>query len=335
MAVKYQDYYKTLGVSRDASQEEIQRAYRKLARAYHPDLNKGPDAERKFKEINEAHEVLKDPEKRKRYDTLGSNWQSGDDFRPPPGWEEFSSAGGFGFRGGGQRSARSGGFGRIFEGGEETFFGGFSDFFRTLFGGGDDEQSVGARGWTQPGEDHEADVTIPLEDAYAGGKKTLTLTQNVTDANGRISTTKRSYEVQIPPGVQDGKRLRLPGQGGERSGKRGDLYLKMRIAPHPQFRIDGADLETDLPITPWEAALGGKVGVPLVRGAAEITIPAGTQSGKRFRLRGKGLARTGNERGDLYAVARIVVPERLSEKERSLLEQLRDASSFEPRGGGR
>ncbi len=337
MAVKYQDYYKTLGVDRSASQDEIHSAYRKLARTYHPDLNKSADAENRFKEVNEAYEVLKDPEKRQRYDTLGSDWQSGDDFSPPPGWEQFSSGGGWGFRSTSRPEGRTGrgtGFGGVFSGEEEgEFFGGFSDFFRTMFGGfgRDTEEPAGARGWARAGEDHEADVTIPLEEAYQGGKKTVTLTQQVTDAQGRIATTKRSFDVNVPAGITDGTRLRLEGQGGDGAGKRGDLYLRMRIAPHPVFRVDGPDLEADVLVAPWEAALGGRIDVPLVGGTAEITISAGTQSGKRFRLRGKGLRKRGKERGDLYAVVKIVVPERLTDAERRLFESLQDASSFAPR----
>lgn len=341
MAVKYQDYYQTLGVSRDASQDEIHQAYRKLARKYHPDVNKSEDAEQKFKEISEAYEVLKDPEKRKKYDALGQNWNTGDDFTPPPGWEEFvgggaGRSGGFGF---GQGGFGNFGFDIFGDRGTSGSGGGFSDFFESLFGGfggfggGGAESDFGTRGWSQKGQDHEADVTITLEDAYFGGKKTVTLQQQETDAQGQIHSRKRNFEVNIPAGTTDGKRLRLSGQGGEspRGGRKGDLYLRLHIAPHPQFRVNGADLETDVRITPWEAALGTKVDVPIVSGKAAISIPAGTQSGKKLRLRGKGLKNRDGSSGDLYAVIQIAVPSKLSDKERELFQELAKQSSFNPR----
>jgi curved DNA-binding protein len=339
MAVKYQDYYQTLGVSRDASQDEIHQAYRKLARKYHPDVNKSEDAEQKFKEISEAYEVLKDPEKRKKYDSLGQNWNSGDDFTPPPGWEEFVGGGGrsgFGF-------GQGGGFGNfdfdIFGDRGSGGGGGFSDFFESLFGGlggfggGATEEDFGARGWAQKGQDHEADVTISLEDAYFGGKKTVTLQQQETDARGQIHSRTRNYEVNIPSGTTDGKRLRLSGQGGHGPGvgQKGDLYLRLHIARHPQFRVNGPHLETDVRITPWEAALGTKVDVPIVGGKAAINIPAGTQSGKKLRLKGKGLKKRDGGSGDLFAVVQIAVPQKLSDKERELFEELARTSNFNPR----
>ena len=345
MAVKFKDYYETLGVDRSASQDAIHDAYRKLARRYHPDVNKSEEAETKFKEVNEAYEVLKDPEKRRKYDQLGPNYHEGDDFRPPPGWEAFRDAGGRGGTGGGFRQTF--GFGDL--GGEGFDFfgggggsrsgGGFSDFFESLFGNafggfGRESQgrSSGAGTWGAKGEDHEAEVSIPLEDAYHGGKKTVTLEQREADASGRVHSRTRNYEVKIPPGINDGERLRLSGQGGAAAGggRKGDLYLRMRIEPHPTFRVKGADLETDVPVTPAEAVLGAKITVPIVGGTASITIPPGTQSGKRFRLKGKGL-RKQSGRGDLYAVMKIVVPEKPSDTEKELYEQLRAESQFEPR----
>ncbi|MFP4204955.1 MAG: DnaJ C-terminal domain-containing protein [Spirochaetaceae bacterium] len=346
MAVKYKDYYETLGVDRSASQEQIQEAYRKLARKYHPDVNKSADAEQKFKEINEAYEVLKDPEKRKKYDALGSNYSEGDEFRPPPGWEAFRDAGG----GGGYRRTFNfgdlgGGFGDFFGRGGGSGAGGFSDFFESLFGsafgfGGGPETGTaerqtgtwGAGAWGAKGEDHEAEVTISLEDAYHGGKKTITLEQQEADASGRVHRRTRNFEVRIPPGINDGERLRLSGQGGGApgGGRKGDLYLRMRIQPHPTFRVNGPDLETDVPIAPWEAVLGAKVNVPIVGGTASVGVPPGTQSGKRFRLKGKGL-RKQHGRGDLYAVMKIVVPTNPSQREKELYERLRDGSSFSPR----
>jgi curved DNA-binding protein len=339
MAVKYKDYYETLGVDRSASQDDIHNAYRKLARTYHPDVNQSEEAEQKFKEISEAYEVLKDPEKRRKYDTLGANYQEGDEFRPPPGWEAFRDAG---RGGGGYRQTFSfgdlGGEGFDFFGGGSRG-GGFSDFFESLFGsafggfGGEPGGATAGPGtWGAKGEDHEAEVSISLEDAYHGGKKTLALEKQETDGAGRVHSRTRNYEVKIPPGINDGERLRLSGQGGSgpAGGKKGDLYLRIRIQPHSTFRVHGPDLETDVPITPSEAVLGAKVSVPIVGGTASITIPPGTQSGKRFRLKGKGL-RKQHGRGDLYAVMKIVVPTRPTDDERELYEKLQKRSAFKPR----
>ncbi|TVQ38626.1 MAG: J domain-containing protein [Spirochaetaceae bacterium] len=353
MAVKYHDYYATLGVERSASQEQIQSAYRKLARRYHPDVNKKPEAEQKFKEVTEAYEVLKDPEKRRRYDALGSNWQAGEDFRPPPGWD------GFGAR---QTGTGAGGYEQTFrftgsDGGEpfDFFSGGFSDFFQSLFGGfgggsgggfggfggfGAEPDTAGARrgsGRAQSGsrprrDDHEAEITMPLEEAYRGGKRTVALTIDEAGPGGVVQRKQKSYEVTIPPGIQDGRRLRLGGQGGRSGGAQaGDLFLKIRIAPHPVFRINAADLEADLPVAPWEAALGARVEAPLVDGTATVTVPPGSQSGKKLRLKGKGLRREGSERGDLYLVLRIVTPEHLTSQERDLFLKLAEVSTFNPR----
>jgi curved DNA-binding protein len=340
MAVKFQDYYEILGLDRSASQEDIQSAYRKLARKYHPDINKTQEAEEKFKKIGEAYEVLKDPEKRKRYDQLGANWQQGDDFSPPPGWDW--AAGG---RGGGGGFSNFEGFNPFGGGG-----GGFSDFFESIFGdafggfgrtterGGSSGGFTGAEDIFGAGRraenlDQNAEVNITLEDAYFGGKKTLTLSESVPTNRGS-QTRQRNYEVTIPAGVQDGRRLRLAGQGmqSNTTGKRGDLYLTLHILPHRQFRVQGADLEVDLPISPWEAALGAKVDVPIVGGKASVTIPAGTQSGKKLRLRDKGLKAKGEGRGSLFAVIKVVVPERLSKRERELFEELSRESKFKPRG---
>ncbi len=324
MAVKYQDYYEILGVPRDAAQEQIQSAYRKLARKYHPDLNKEKGAEEKFKRVGEAYEVLSDPEKRKKYDQLGRHWQTGDDFSPPPGWE---SAG----------QPRRGGGGFRFEG----FGGGFSDFFESLFGGfgrnrSYEQEEFGspfAHLFEQKGLDHEAELTIPLEDAYRGARRSISLQTTVNNASGIPKTVNKTLEVTIPKGVIEGKQLRLSGQGGNgTSGKHGDLYLTIHIAPHPKFKVVGSDIEVDVPVTPWEAALGGEINVPLVDGSARVKIPAGISSGKKIRVKGKGLGGRTNEKGDLYAKVQIVVPDNLSPKERSLFEELASVSSFKPRG---
>jgi len=334
MAVKFQDYYEILGVPRTATQQEIHRAYRKLARQYHPDVNKRKGAEEKFKQIGEAYEVLRDPDKRKRYDTLGSNWRTGQDFTPPPGWENVH----FEFHPG---AGGAQGFDLRDFGGA----GGFSDFFKTLFGGGfggagfagfpgGGAGSPGGRGgdWDMGGQDVEADLTVSLEDAYHGAKKSLSFQASEPDAQGRIRQTTKHYEVRIPAGTTDGRRIRLAGQGGKGPGGAvGDLYLRIRIAPHPVFRVREHDLEADVPVTPWEAALGAKIEVPTPDGAVTMTLPAGTQSGQRMRLRDKGLPKRGGARGDLYAIVQVAVPKHLSEKERELFEELAKVSSFNPR----
>jgi curved DNA-binding protein len=325
MAVTFQDYYQTLGVNRAASQDEIRRAYRKLARKYHPDVNKAKDAEEKFKQVNEAYEVLKDPEKRKLYDQLGANWKAGQEFRPPPGWENVH----FEFRGS--------------PGAEEfDLGGGFSDFFEMLFGGRRSAMGGGGAGgraakatWSMAGQDHEAEITVRLEDSYYGATRTITLQGQEVDDQGRLRTTSRTYDVRIPAGVTDGSRIRLAGKGGPGigGGSPGDLFLKARIEPHPRFRVDGHDLQVEVPVTPWEAALGATVEVPVVEGTANLKIPPGIQSGQKLRLRGKGLPRRDDRRGDLFAMVKIVVPKTLTERERELFAEMAKVSGFNPRRG--
>jgi curved DNA-binding protein len=338
MAVKYQDYYETLGVPRDASQEQIHAAYRKLARKYHPDINKSSDAEDRFKHIGEAYEVLRDPEKRKRYDALGENWKAGQDFTPPPGWEFFD----FGTGSRSRSGARSGGDGygfRIFDGFGDSPFSGFSDFFETLFGGGMGGFGGGAaagrgrtRAQTLRGQDQEAEITIPLEEAYRGTKRSVTL-ESMDTGSGRPTGEAKTLEIKIPPGTTDGQRLRLRGQGGPGSGDGtpGDLYLRVRIAPHGVFRLNGSDLELDAPVAPWEAALGAHIEVPIIGGKASVKLQPGTQSGQRLRLRGKGFPKKSGGHGDLYVRIRIEVPKHLSARERQLFEELSKTSDFDPR----
>lgn len=326
MAVKFRDYYEILGVQRTASQEEIQRAYRKLARKYHPDVNKAANAEDKFKEINEAYEVLKDPEKRKKYDQLGPDWKTGQDFRPPPGWE--SQFGGFG-QGGGQ-----GGFQWSTGGGG----GGFSDFFETLFGGrGFRDTFRGGRqrepAWEQTGADQEAEIRISLEDAFEGATKSIALQSQTVTPGGQLSVQEKNYEVKIPKGILPGQKIRLSGQGGAGSGggARGNLYLKIDIEANPLFRLEGRDLYVDLHLSPWEAVLGCEVPIPTPAGSVNLKIPAGTQTGQKLRLRGRGMPNPRGTDGDLYAVVSIVVPRNPTEREKALFEELRRASGFDPR----
>ena len=317
MAVEYKDYYKILGVGKSASQEEISKAYKKLARKYHPDLNQGDKkAEDRFKEINEAHEVLKDPEKRKLYDQLGPNWQHGQNFKQPPGFENMH----FNFGGSGADFGGSG-FSDFFE----TLFGGRGGFGSSSFGGGSfGSSSFGGgnfNGFTQTprkGRDVEAKLGLTMEEAFHGGKKTLTL-------SGGPGAAPRSLEVNIPAGVKNGARIRLAGQGdpGQVGGQSGDMYLKVAIHPHSQFALDDTDVLYDLHIAPWDAALGSQATVPTLSGKVEIKIAPGTSSGKKLRLRGKGLG-SGKTKGDQLVRIVIDVHEPATPEIRDLWEQLRD-----------
>jgi curved DNA-binding protein len=319
MAVKFQDYYDTLGVGRNASEDDIKKAYRKLARKYHPDVNKDKEAEERFKQVNEAHEVLKDPEKRKLYDQLGPNWQAGQDFRPPPGWENVN------FEFGTEPGAEPFGFGS-----------GFSDFFEMLFGGR--RAAMGGAGgrqtsWVMSGQDHEAEISVSLEDAYHGATKTLTLQGHEVDTQGQVRPTVQNLQVRIPVGVTDGTRIRLTGKGGPGmgGGPAGDLYLKVHLEPHRRFRVDGHHLQLEVPVTPWEAALGATVEIQVMDGSVNLKIPPGTQSGQKLRLKGKGLPKKGNDRGDLFAAVKIVVPKSQTDREKKLFEELAKVSKFNPR----
>ncbi len=333
MAVKFRDYYEVLGVSRTATQEEIQRAYRKLARKYHPDVNKAADAEDKFKELNEAYEVLKDADKRSKYDQLGANWKDGQEFRPPPGWDFQYNYGGAGARpGAGQNDFNWGGVG------------GFSDFFEMLFGqqqaGGQRFRGAqpGPRGrqgpvWTQAGSDQEATIRINLEDAFHGATKSITLQTQTVTPQGQLSVQEKSYDVKIPAGILPGQKIRLSGQGGEGTGggPRGDLYLKVEIEPHPVYRLEGRDIYMDLPVAPWEAVLGAEVQLSTLSGPVTLKVPPGTQSGQKLRLRGRGMPSARGAAGNLYAVVSILVPKRPSEREKELFAELKAVSSFNPR----
>lgn len=329
MSVEYKDYYKLLGVERKASQEEISKAFKRLARKCHPDLNPGDEtAEARFKEANEAYEVLKDPEKRKLYDQLGPNWQHGQNFQPPPGFD------GFQFQGGGFDAS---GFSDFFEtifgahggGGFQGFGGGgagFQDFGGGFGGGG------GYRRAPRRGQDSELFLDLTLEEAYRGGAKSVTLAERVAGPDGRPTARTKSLEVNIPAGVKDGAKIRLAGQGspGSGGGPAGDLFLKVRLVPHPRYKVEGVNLVLDLPLAPWEAALGAKVRVPTLDGDVELNIPPGVSSGQKLRLGGKGLG-PASKRGDQLVRIMIRTPKAQTEQQKKLWRELAEGSDFSPR----
>jgi curved DNA-binding protein len=315
------DFYEVLGLSRDADQSEIQRAYRKLARALHPDVNKDPGAEEGFKELSEAYDVLSDPDQRKRYDAFGEDFRRvGADVDPDAFRRSRAYAGagaGGGRSGGWGGGGPSGGF-RYSSSGDDVDL---EDLLGGIFGG----RGRGRGGWGPvAGSDHEAEVEMTVEEAYSGAQRTLT----ISGPDG-----PRTIDVNIPAGVVDGQRIRLRGQGGQGSGggEAGDLYLIVRIAPHPHYRLEGRDLHLLLPLAPWEAALGSAVDISTPGGSATVTVPAGTSSHRRLRLKGRGLPNKRGEPGDLYAEAQIKVPTSPSVEERDLLEQLGKVSTFDPR----
>jgi DnaJ-class molecular chaperone len=334
MAVKFKDYYDVLGISKTATEDDIRKAYRTLARKYHPDVNPGDkSAEEKFKEINEAYEVLSDADKRKRYDELGPNWRAGSDFTPPPGWQNVNvNFSGFGDGPGTGRGSS-----------------GFSDFFESLFGG-----RRGARagpGFQMRGEDIDAEITLTLEEAHRGVMRRVSLQVNelCPDCRGTglkdgkscptcggsgVIRRERSFDVTIPAGARDSSVVRLAGQGtpGVNGAPSGDLFLHVRIERHRLFDIVGEDdVQVEVPVSPWEAALGAKVTVPTLDGNVEMTVPAGMQSGKRLRLRGQGLNKRNGGRGDEYVKLKIVIPPKLTAKEKQLFERLAAQSYFDPR----
>jgi DnaJ-class molecular chaperone len=310
MAVKFRDYYETLGVPRDAKEENIKTAYRKLARKYHPDLNpNNKQSEDKFKEIQEAYEVLGDPEKRSKYDQLGANWKSGSEFTPPPQWDGNFD---FGEMFGGGSSRRSGGFSP--QGG-----GSFSDFFETLFGGiPGGAAGRGPRPRSRPPEDAETELELPLLDMHRGITQKLTV---------NFAKSQKVLDVRIPPGARDNSRIRIAGGGPQG----GDLYVRLKQQPDPHFAAKGDDTESVVEITPWEAALGAAIEVPTLDGRAEIRVPPGVASGQRLRLRGQGLNIRGGGRGDQLVVLKIVLPKPMTAEEKRLFEELQRVSQFNPR----
>ncbi|HEX4644437.1 MAG TPA: DnaJ C-terminal domain-containing protein [Verrucomicrobiae bacterium] len=346
MAVQFKDYYEVLGVPRSANDADIKKAFRKLARQYHPDVAKTKKgAEEKFKEINEAYEVLSDPTKRKKYDELGPNWKQGAEFRPPPGWQHREGP----FTGG---RGRAEGF--DFEFGGTT---GFSDFFEQLFGsrarGG---SPFGRRGGftegdlAEKGRDVEGDIMVTLEEAVRGSVRSISLRRGVVCENcggtgeknrracpvcggsGEILRTE-THQVKIPPGVTEGQRLRVPGRGeaGTGGGQAGDLYLRVHLAKHPDFQVEEHNLIYEADLAPWEAVLGANITVPTLDGSVNIRIPPGTQNGQKLRVRGRGLPQRSGPAGDLIVVAQVEVPETVTEEERKLWTQLGSVSRFRPR----
>ncbi|HTF14648.1 MAG TPA: DnaJ C-terminal domain-containing protein [Burkholderiales bacterium] len=307
--MKYKDYYRVMGVERKASADEIKSAYRKLARKYHPDVSKEPGAEEKFKELGEAYETLKDPEKRAAYDQLGSH-SPGQEFRPPPGWEQQFGDGKFSFDDLDLGDLFSGMAGRMHRAGR---------------GGGKIRM---------PGQDYEVTAHITLEDAYRGTEVNLDLEVPEYDENGFPHRVRRAFKARIPKGATDGQRLRLPGKGGKglNGGRDGDLYLNIALHPHRLFRVSGHDLFLDLPLAPWEAVLGTNVLVPTLAGSVRLKVPPGTHAGRQLRLAGRGLPKPHGGEGDLYAIVQIVVPTVTSERERALFKEIAEASTFNPRG---
>ena len=310
--MKFQDYYQTLGVARDASADDIKRAYRKLARKYHPDLSKEPNAEARFKEIGEANEVLKDAEKRAAYDAVGQQASGGSgDFQPPPGWDAGFE---FGGRGDGGGDAQD-----------------HSDFFEALFGRA--ARGAGARraNMRMPGQDHHAKVLIDLEDAYRGAQRSVSLRMPALDADGHGVMQERTLAITVPKGLREGQHLRLAGQGGPGTGDApaGDLFLEIAFNPHRLYRVDGRDVLVDLPLAPWEAALGASVAAPTPDGEVELTIPPGSAAGRKLRLKGKGIP--GNPAGDLYVVLTIALPPAGTDAAKRAYETFKAATDFDPR----
>ncbi len=311
--MEYQDYYETLAVERDATQDEIKRAYRKLARKYHPDVSKEANAEDKFKALSEAYEVLKDPEKRAAYDQLGANWQNGQEFRPPPDWNTN-----FEFSGGGFTQADASAF---------------SDFFDQMFGGHSGFRHHGQNAYHAPAQDHHAKIAIELEDSIHGATRSLTLQTPYVSPEGQVSTKPHVLNVKIPKGICAGQQIRLRGQGAEGvNGVKGDLYLEVSFNPHRFYRINGRELELDLPIAPWEAALGATVKVPTPEGAVNLKIPPGTATDQRLRLRGRGIPGSGtNDSGNLTAILKIATPPAGTDAAKALYQQMQRDIPFNPR----
>lgn len=307
--MEFKDYYALLGLKRDAKADEVKRAYRRLARKFHPDVSKEADAEERFKEVQEAYEVLKDPEKRAAYDQLGRDYRPGQEFRPPPDWGS-----GFEFSGPGAAA-------------------GFSDFFEQLFGNASPFGGRRGGGFDRRGEDHHAQIELSLEQAFSGGTHALSLRHPEPRPDGRVELRTRQVKLRIPAGVTDGQTIRLAGQGavGVGRGSRGDLFLKVVLQSHPLYALDGRDVTLILPVAPWEAALGGTVPVPTLGGTVDLRIPAGSRAGQKMRLKGRGLP--GSPPGDQYVVLQVVLPPADSPAAREIFERMRTELPFDPRAG--
>ncbi|MDB5762213.1 MAG: molecular chaperone DnaJ [Herminiimonas sp.] len=314
--MKYKDYYQALGVDRTASADDIKKAYRKLAHQYHPDVSKDPKGEEKFKEIAEAYAMLKDPEKRQEYDSLGRR-PAGESFTPPPDWQQY-------YGGGAGAGASASAF-------DDVDLADILNAFRS--GGRSDGRGRGRASFPIPGENYEVSVSVPLEKIYSGGETNVTVELPEYDEHGLPHRVSHTFRVTIPKGAVEGQRLRLAGKGGpgRNGGKPGDLYIVLAIAPHPLYRVSGRDLYLDLPLAPWEAVLGAAVEIPTLGGNVELNIKPGTSSGQRLRLAGRGLPSSGGGAGDLYAVTQIEVPRKVSKREQELYQQLAAASDFNPR----
>jgi curved DNA-binding protein len=317
--LEFKDYYQVLGVQRDATAEDIKKAFRKLARKYHPDVSKEPDAETRMKDLNEAFAVLSDPEKRAAYDQLGQRYRAGQDFHPPPDWDAGFEYSGRGF--------------------SEAEAAEFSDFFSELFGsrfGAGRTGMHGSHGFHMRGEDHHAKIMLDIEDAYHGATRTVTLRMPRTDANGRVLLQEHNLDVRIPRGVYEGQMIRLAGQGspGIGRGEPGDLYLEVHFAPHARYRVEGRDVYATLPVAPWEAALGAQVQARVPDGTVEVRIPEGSQSGRKLRLKGRGIpaASASGAPGNLYLVLDVVLPPANTPKARQLYETMARDMAFDPRG---
>ena len=310
--MEYRDYYEILGVDRNATQDAIKQAYRRLARKYHPDVSKEADAEKKFKDLGEAYEVLKDPEKRAAYDKFGKNWQNGQDFEPPPNWDA-----GFEFKGAG------------YTGGNDHDY---SDFFESLFGRSGQTGSGRRQTFRMKGEDQHAKIVIRLADAYHGSRQNITLSRATVDENGRVTTKPHNLQVTIPKGIIEGQRIRLEGQGmpGMGGAPAGDLYLEIAFADDPIFHAEKRDIHMELPITPWEAALGATITVPTLGGKVQLKIPPGSQGGKKLRLKGRGLS-TATKKGDQIVTLRIVVPEAKTDEQKKLYRKMAEIMPINPR----
>ncbi len=326
--MEFKDYYATLGVARTATQDEVKRAYRKLARKYHPDVSKEPNAEARFKEVAEAHEALIDTERRAAYDDIAQRQQNGQPIEPPPGWDT-------GF----EYSGRGGGVPRGAAGPNAPNGTDFSDFFESLFGQANSRSSSNPQSrrhaagpMPMQGEDHHAKVLIDLQDSYSGAQRTISLRMPVMDTSGHVTLQDRQLEVSIPKGVRQGQHLRLSGQGatGHGGAGAGDLYLEIQFRPHPLFRCDGRDIYLDLPVAPWEAALGATVTAPTPEGSVELSVPPGSAQGRKLRLKGKGLP--GKEPGDLYAVLLIALPAAGTQPEKDAYDAMARAfADYNPR----